>query len=93
MHNVFQFMKEHFYDATEKILFFKAHRDPLVRKTVVTLIPALASYDTQSFCEHFLHKAMAHLLLQLEKPTERHYGSLLHSANVSSLPLKPNVFP
>ncbi|KAK7686283.1 hypothetical protein QCA50_010507 [Cerrena zonata] len=65
------FMKENFLDATEQLLQFKIHRDPHVRKMVITLIPTLAVYDTQTFSEHYLHKAMGHLLTQLEKPTER----------------------
>jgi FKBP12-rapamycin complex-associated protein len=61
-------------DAAEKILLFKSHRDLLVRKMVITMIPSLAAYDTQTFTEHFLHKAMGHLLTQLERPNERSYG-------------------
>ena len=64
-------MKENFLDAAEQILQFKTHREPIVRKMVITLIPTLAVYDTQTFSEHFLHRAMAHLLTQLEKPNER----------------------
>ena len=67
-------MRENFLDAAEQILNFKAHKDPHVRKMVITLIPTLAVYDTQTFSEHHLHKAMAHLLTQLEKPTERYVG-------------------
>ncbi|CCM00588.1 uncharacterized protein FIBRA_02624 [Fibroporia radiculosa] len=65
------FMKENFLDAAEQILSFRTHRDSLVRKMVITLIPTLAVYDTQTFSEHFLHKSMAHLLTQLDKPNER----------------------
>ncbi|KAH8093828.1 FAT-domain-containing protein [Cristinia sonorae] len=65
------FMKENFLDAAEQLLSFKTHRDPHVRKMVITLIPTLAVYDTQTFSEHHLHKAMGHLLTQLEKPAER----------------------
>ena len=69
-------MKENFLDTAEQILRFKSHRDPIVRKMVVVMIPSLAAYDTQTFTEHFLHKAMAHLLTQLEKKTnERSFGT------------------
>jgi len=67
-------MKENFLDTAEQILRFKSHRDPLVRKMVIIMIPSLAAYDTQTFTEHFLHKAMAHLLTQLEKLNERSFG-------------------
>ena len=60
-------MKENFLDAAEQILSFKTHKELTIRKMVITLIPTLAVYDTQTFSEHFLHKAMAHLLTQLDK--------------------------
>jgi len=69
-------MKEDFLDSAEQILSFRQHRDSLVKRMVITLIPTLAVYDTQTFSEHYLHKAMGHLLTQLEKPNERSVGTL-----------------
>ncbi|KAJ3878338.1 phosphatidylinositol 3-kinase [Lentinula edodes] len=85
------FMKENFMDSAEQILRFKMHRDSLVRKTVITLIPTLAQYDTQTFTEHFLHKAMGHLLQQLEKSSERHYAFIAigHTAKQVGSDMKP----
>jgi hypothetical protein len=74
-----QFMRNNVQDAAEQIMKFRTHRDPHVRKMVVTLIPTLAMYDTQTFTEHHLHRSMAHLLAQLEKPTERSVGKQLLS--------------
>jgi len=68
-------MRESFLDTAEQILRFKSHRDGLVRKMVITLIPTLAAYDTQTFSEHYLHKAMGHLLQQLGNPNEGSFGS------------------
>lgn len=68
-------MKETFLDTAEQILRFKSDRDSLVRRMVITLIPTLAAYDTQTFSEHFLHKAMAHLLTQLSERSERSFGT------------------
>ncbi|KAL0953824.1 hypothetical protein HGRIS_005004 [Hohenbuehelia grisea] len=68
------FLKENFLDTAEQILRFRSHRDSLVRKMVITLIPTLAAYDTATFTETFLHKAMGHLLAQLEKPNERSFA-------------------
>lgn len=67
-------MKENFLDAAEQILTFKIHKDALVRKMVITLIPTLAVYDPQTFSEHYLHRAMGHLVTQLDKPNERSVG-------------------
>lgn len=81
-------MKDSFLDTAEQIFRFRMHRELVVRKMVITMIPSLAAYDTQTFTEHFLHKAMAHLLTQLEKPAERSIGSfnlLVHQSESHSL--------
>lgn len=75
-------MRESFLDTAEQIIRLKSHRDSLVRKMVITLIPTLAAYDTQTFSEHYLHKSMGHLLTQLEKPNERSFGASLHNSFV-----------
>jgi hypothetical protein len=62
-------------DTAESILRFRTSRDPFVRKMVITLIPTLAVYDTQTFSEHFLHKAMGHLLTLLGKSNDREFGT------------------
>lgn len=82
-------MKEDFLDSAEQILSFRQHRDGLVRRMVITLIPTLAVYDTQTFSEHYLHKAMGHLLTQLEKPNERSFGMLLSPFSVVPFSLHP----
>jgi FKBP12-rapamycin complex-associated protein len=64
-------MKDHYRNACELILRFKDHKEPLIRRTVITLIPAMGTYDQQAFQELFLHRSMAHLQHQLSKPGER----------------------
>ncbi|KAG8995960.1 phosphatidylinositol kinase- protein kinase tor1 [Tulasnella sp. JGI-2019a] len=62
------FMKPHFVEVGDTILLYKDHKDALIRKTVIILIPTLAVYDTQTFSEKYLNKAMGQLLSQLKKP-------------------------
>ncbi|KAG2355693.1 atypical PIKK FRAP protein kinase [Suillus spraguei] len=85
------FMRESFLDTAEQILRFKSHRDGLVRKMVITLIPTLAAYETQVFSEHHLHKSMGHLLTQLEKPNERSFAfvAIGHTATAVGSDMKP----
>ncbi|KAI0032654.1 atypical/PIKK/FRAP protein kinase [Vararia minispora EC-137] len=85
------FMRENFLDTGEQILRFKTSRDPLIRKMVITLIPTLATYDTATFSEHFLHHAMAHLLTQLDKPQERAIAFIAigHVATAVGSDMKP----
>ncbi|KAI0718027.1 atypical/PIKK/FRAP protein kinase [Cerioporus squamosus] len=85
------FMKENYLDSAEQILSFKMHREPIVRKMVITLIPTFAVYDTQTFSDHILHKAMAHLLTQLEKNNERSVAFIAigHVATAVGSEMKP----
>ncbi|KAI9455690.1 armadillo-type protein [Lactarius psammicola] len=86
------FMRENFMDTVESILRFGTSRDPFVRKMVITLIPTLAVYDTQTFGEHFLHGAMGHLLTLLDKSNDREsvFAAIGHVARaVGSDMIKP----
>ncbi|KAF9223956.1 phosphatidylinositol 3-kinase [Gyrodon lividus] len=85
------FMRESFLDTAEQILRFKSHRDGLVRKMVITLIPTLAAYDPQTFSEHYLHKSMGHLLTQLDKLNERSFAFIAigHTAAAVGSDMKP----
>ncbi|KAJ7180725.1 phosphatidylinositol 3-kinase [Mycena filopes] len=65
------FMRDVFADAAEQILKFRQHRDTLIRKLVLTLIPALAAYDTETFSDLYLKKSMQHLLSIMDKPPDR----------------------
>lgn len=63
--------------TAEQILGFRSHRDILIRKLVMTLIPSLAAYDTQTFSDLYLKKAMGHLSSALDKPNDRNMGILI----------------
>ncbi|EJD47416.1 atypical/PIKK/FRAP protein kinase [Auricularia subglabra TFB-10046 SS5] len=68
------FMREHFAKSCESIFQFRNHKEVLIRRSVVMLIPTLAAYDTPTFCENFLHTSMSYLLSQLSKPSERSFA-------------------
>ena len=58
---------------------------------VVTLIPTLAVYDTQTFSGHFLHKAIGHLSTLLGKSNDRAFTfvTIRHVAKVVGSDMKP----
>lgn len=66
-----QFMHERYNQVCDQIFQYKDHRDPLVRRAVIELIPTLASYNHLEFTQHYLHKAMVYLLGQLKKDRDR----------------------
>ncbi|KAG9045642.1 phosphatidylinositol kinase- protein kinase tor1, partial [Tulasnella sp. UAMH 9824] len=61
------YMRHNFQEAADTILNYRDHKDPLIRRTVIYLIPTLALYWTDAFTDKQLHKAMGHLLSQLKK--------------------------
>jgi FKBP12-rapamycin complex-associated protein len=68
-------MRETFVEVGHHVMGLRLHKDPLVRRTVVILIPTLASFDKSLFVECFLHTAAPHLISILEKPQDRSSGS------------------
>lgn len=60
-------MQERYIEVCNQILEYKDHRDPLVRRAVIELIPTLASYNHKEFAPNYLHKTMLFLLSQLKK--------------------------
>ena len=64
-------MHERYNDICDQILQYKDHRDPLVRRAVIELIPTLASYNHTEFTQSYLHKSMVYLLGQLKKARDR----------------------
>jgi FKBP12-rapamycin complex-associated protein len=65
------FMQDHYQQACDIVFKHKDHRDPTVRKTVVLLIPDLASYAPNDFAHSWLHKFMVYLSGMLKKDKER----------------------
>ncbi|KAG1057434.1 hypothetical protein G6F43_000742 [Rhizopus delemar] len=65
------FMTEMYKEVCDITLRLKDSRDSLIRKTVVSIIPTLASYDPATFSELYLHKSMSHLLNLLRKNNEK----------------------
>ncbi|KAI9793200.1 MAG: phosphatidylinositol kinase- protein kinase tor1 [Peltula sp. TS41687] len=65
------FMNDHYHDACDIVYRYKDHRDPLIRRQIVGLIPVLASYTPLDFAKDYLHKFMMHLLGQLKKDKDR----------------------
>lgn len=70
------FMHEHYQEVCEIIFRNKEHRDPIVRQTVVLLIPELANYSPTDFSATYLHKFMIFLSGMLKKERERNEAFL-----------------
>ncbi|CAG8528851.1 8861_t:CDS:10, partial [Acaulospora morrowiae] len=65
------FMHERYKTVCETILRYKDHRDGLIRRTVISLIPVLAEFDDKEFVATNVHKCMVYLLAQLKRDRDR----------------------
>lgn len=65
------FMHEHYQDICEFVFRLRDHREQIIRKQVVQLIPILADYSPTDFSQHYLHKFMMFLSGMLKKDKER----------------------
>ncbi|KAJ3083694.1 phosphatidylinositol kinase- protein kinase tor1, partial [Quaeritorhiza haematococci] len=78
-----KFMDSRYKEITETILKFKDHRDALVRRTVIALIPTLAAFDPETFVSTYLGVCMGHLLGQLKKDRDRSSSAFLAIGKVA----------
>ncbi|KAI8819891.1 armadillo-type protein [Fimicolochytrium jonesii] len=66
--------QEKYKGLCESVLKYKDHRDGLVRRTVILMIPALAQFDPTDFVAAYMNGCMAYLLAQLKKDRDRSAG-------------------
>ena len=64
-------MREKYKNVCETVLRYKDHRDSLIRRTVISLIPILAEFNSEEFVAAYVHKCMLHLLGQLRRDRDR----------------------
>ncbi|KAF2178863.1 hypothetical protein K469DRAFT_731449 [Zopfia rhizophila CBS 207.26] len=58
-------------ETCDIVLKYREHRDALVRREVVLIIPILASYSPTDFAQQYLHQCMLHLQGLIKKDRER----------------------
>jgi len=64
-------MHERYINTCETVFQYRDHRDGLVRRAVISLIPDLAAYNPPEFATVYLRRSMLHILNQLRKDKER----------------------
>ncbi|KAG0345157.1 phosphatidylinositol kinase- protein kinase tor1 [Podila humilis] len=65
------FMHKLYMDTCDTVFKYRDHRDGLVRRAVISLIPDLAAYNPPEFANVYLHRSILHILSQLRKDKER----------------------
>ncbi|KAJ2896944.1 phosphatidylinositol 3-kinase-like protein [Zalerion maritima] len=90
------YMHAHYQEACDIVFRFKDHRDPVIKKTIVQLIPDLANYAPAEFARTYLHKFMVYLSGMLKKDKERNdaflaIGNIANSVKSSIAPYLDGV--
>lgn len=67
-------MAEYYRAICELTLKYRDSKEVVVRKAVITLIPNMATYDSDEFEQHYLHRSMSYLQGALHKATDRDIG-------------------
>ncbi len=65
------FLKEKFNDVCQTVLKYKDHKQNLVRKAVIALLPRLAEFAPEVFVNFYLNECIVFLLSALSKNIER----------------------
>ena len=71
---IFKFLGNRYGEICETVMKLKEHKDALVRRSVIGLIPLLAQSEPTTFANNHLAACMNHLLSQLKKDKERAPG-------------------
>jgi FKBP12-rapamycin complex-associated protein len=69
-----KFLDGRFVEICEIVLRYKEHREHLIRRTVMIMIPDLAKFEPDAFVESYFDHSMVYLLGQLKKEKERPVG-------------------
>ena len=72
-----QSIQDYFRAICDETLRFRDHKELVIRKAVIALIPIMATYDSETFQQHYLHRCVQYLTACLSKPTDRDIGTLL----------------
>ena len=65
------FIQDRFKDVCDSIIKYKEHRDKLIRRTVISLMPLLAAAHPESFVHNYRHTCINHLLLSMRRDSDR----------------------
>lgn len=79
-------MESNYKIIADLVLKYKDHRESLIRRTVILLIPVLASFDPEVFVSDYLSQCMNYLLSTLKKDRDRSAGSSIHFPYVAFTP-------
>jgi len=84
LRNTGEFMHTRFKEVCETVLKYKDHRDRLVKRTVITLLPRLAIFSPDDFVHNYLNVCMNHLLSVLKtRGVEERAASFIALGNIS----------
>ena len=91
LHHSGRFMLPRFGEVCDAVLRYRDHRDRLVRRTVIALIPRLANYAPDAFVRGYLGTCLAHLIQSLKHTSKR--ATAFIAMGKMSLAVKHHIVP
>jgi FKBP12-rapamycin complex-associated protein len=76
-------------DICDIVLRYKEHKDPLIRKTVMMIIPDLAQLDVDEFVASYFSSSIIYVLGQLKRERAHAFHSLGKMALVVGCQMSP----
>lgn len=78
-------------ESVENVLRYRDHREPLIRREVVLLMPVLANYSPSEFAQKYLHQCMLHLqgLIRRDKDRDKAFVAIGRIANAVGVAIAP----
>ena len=73
------FLKERFNGLGQTVLVYKEHRDKIVKRSVIEVLPRLAKFSPEKFIFNYFEPTMQYLLNLIRKDVECRYAVLFLS--------------
>lgn len=89
LRNAGMFMQPYYTEACETVLRYKDHKDVLIRRTVIGILPDLAKYSPKEYTKRYLVDSMAYLISLLKRDREK--GLVFYSIGRIAVSVRSNM--
>eukprot|EP01117_Protostelium_nocturnum_P014316 TRINITY_DN5444_c0_g1_i3.p1 TRINITY_DN5444_c0_g1~~TRINITY_DN5444_c0_g1_i3.p1 ORF type:complete len:2209 (+),score=787.54 TRINITY_DN5444_c0_g1_i3:161-6787(+) len=91
-HTGSDFLKDRYQDIAQTVFKHRDNRDKLIKKTVVLVIPRLASFSPEEFIKNYLDLSINHLVASSKKDTDAKKVSFIAIGDISVV-VKDSIRP
>lgn len=89
LRNAGMFMQPYYTDACDTVLRYRDHKDILIRRSVISILPDLSKYNPKEYTKQYLVDSMAFLIGLLKRDKEK--GLVFYSIGNIAVSVRSNM--